>query len=137
MEENSKSATVEGISKPFEFLTIETIDFKTGILLAACEEEVSRFGEQIKIGTVIPEPKIFLEVTFRGYKPIKVRSLEHALYQARMWREYAQTFNGWKHPRGVTHGWVFDTLHMGRRDCLAYARVWVIAAGMWNKERPR
>lgn len=49
----------------------------------------------------------------------------HALYQARIWREYARTFDGVRTSTGVDSRWVEGVLRMTRRQCLD--RAWEAA----------
>lgn len=51
--------------------------------------------------------------TIRGFK-----SVTHALYQARMWREYARTFDGVRTSSGVGVDWVTGVMLVNRRYCL-------------------
>lgn len=114
--------------------TIQTLSPMECIVMVACESERSSFGGQIRIGTVITEDRTKqLTIQFPDMRPIPVRSLEHALFQARMWRGFAQTFDGRKTPDGEDAAWVSGILRMSRRQCLARSRAWVIAAGMWNQ----
>lgn len=65
-------------------------------------------------------------------------SVTHALYQARMWREYARTFDGVPTPTGVDWLWVDAVLGMTRRDCLD--RAWEAAraaAQLQDSPQPR
>lgn len=116
--------------------TIRMLSPMECVLMTACESERGNMV-QIRIGTVLAEDKKGprLTIQFWDIKEIEVRSLEHALFQARMWREYAQTYDGRKASCGAGEEWVRKVLRMSRRQCLARARAWVIAAGMWNQAR--
>lgn len=46
------------------------------------------------------------------------KSLDHALFQAGMWREYANTFNGSLTRTGVDSKWVEVHLRMNKQDCI-------------------
>lgn len=53
------------------------------------------------------------------------KSASHALFQARMWREYARTFDGIPTRTGIDSRWVEGVLRMNRRQCLD--RAWEAA----------
>lgn len=44
------------------------------------------------------------------------------LFQARMWREYAQAWDGKRTSSGVGHEWVKGILRVSRAECLQRAR---------------
>ena len=44
------------------------------------------------------------------------------LFQARMWREYAQAWDGKKTTTGVGRAWVEGILRIPREECLRRAR---------------
>jgi hypothetical protein len=50
------------------------------------------------------------------------RSSLHRLFQARMWREYAQAWDGKLTSTGVGREWVKGILRVSRADCLQRAR---------------
>jgi len=56
--------------------------------------------------------------------------IDGRLYQARMWREYAQQ---WDNP--YTQGWVEKVLRVSRVECLRRARINVYLARRLNRAR--
>lgn len=59
-------------------------------------------------------------------------SVTHALFQARMWREYAQAWDGKPTSSGVGREWVRNILRTSREECLRRAREAVAAAKEMN-----
>lgn len=59
-------------------------------------------------------------------------SVSHALFQARMWREYARTFDGIRTSTGVDARWVQGVMKMTRRECLDRALEAIRAAKQLN-----
>lgn len=61
-------------------------------------------------------------------------SVDHALFQARVWREYAMTFVDpkFRTMTGVTNAWVREFLQVDRAYCLARVRDAVLAASDIN-----
>lgn len=55
------------------------------------------------------------------------------LYQARMWREYAQAWDGRATSSGVGRPWVEHILRIPRSECLRRARVNVYLARRMNR----
>lgn len=63
-------------------------------------------------------------------------SVDHALFQARCWREYAMTFDDpdYRTPIGmVGNGWVREFMKVDRAYCIARVRDAVLAARDINK----
>ena len=54
------------------------------------------------------------------------------LFQARMWREYAQAWDGRTMPTGIGREWVEHVLRVSRAECLRRARVNVAFARRMN-----
>lgn len=52
----------------------------------------------------------------------KKKLTTHALFQARMWREYAQAWDGKFTSTGVGREWVEKVLRIPRADCMRRAR---------------
>lgn len=50
-------------------------------------------------------------------------SVSGRLFQARMWREYAMTFDGRKAPGGIDAAWVTSCLKMTREECIRRSRI--------------
>lgn len=65
---------------------------------------------------------------------IAFRSVTHALFQARMWREYVQAWDGKPTSTGVGREWVESILRMSREECLRRARQAVAAAKELNQK---
>lgn len=63
---------------------------------------------------------------------IAFQSVTHALSQARMWREYAQAWDGKPTSTGVGREWVESILRTSREECLRRAREAVAAAKELN-----
>jgi hypothetical protein len=55
------------------------------------------------------------------------------LFQARMWREYAQAWDGKTTSSGVGQSWVANILRIPRAACLRRARVYVYLARRMNR----
>lgn len=55
------------------------------------------------------------------------------LFQARVWREYAQAWDGKKTTNGVGRQWVAQILRIPRAECLRRARVNVYLARRANR----
>lgn len=52
----------------------------------------------------------------------KEKKSTHALFQARMWREYAQAWDGKRTTSGVGREWVEKVLQVSRAECIRRAR---------------
>jgi hypothetical protein len=50
------------------------------------------------------------------------RRAMHRLFQARMWREYAQAWDGKRTSSGIGREWVAEILRVPRAQCLRLAR---------------
>lgn len=57
------------------------------------------------------------------------------LFQARMWREYAQAWDGKPTPYGIGRPWVETILRIPRTECLRRARVNAYLARRLNRRR--
>lgn len=55
------------------------------------------------------------------------------LFQARIWREYAQAWDGKKTPNGIGRDWVEQILRVSRSECMRRARVNVYLARRLNR----
>ena len=62
------------------------------------------------------------------------KSVTHALFQARMWREHARAFDGVPTSNGIPWWWVVAHLKMDRRQCLDRAWEAARAAKQLNAE---
>ena len=58
------------------------------------------------------------------------------LFQARMWREYAQAWDGKPTMTGIGREWVEKILRIPRSECLRRARVNVYLARRLNRRKP-
>lgn len=58
------------------------------------------------------------------------------LFQASMWREYAQAWDGKCTSTGVGHAWVEGILRVPRAECLRRARVNVYLARRLSRQSP-
>ena len=56
------------------------------------------------------------------------------LFQARMWREYAQAWDGKRTTSGAGRAWVENILRIPRSECLRRARVNVYLARRLNRK---
>jgi hypothetical protein len=62
-------------------------------------------------------------------------SVSGRLFQARMWREYAQAWDGKRTMSGASRAWVENILRVSREECLRRARVNVYLARRLNRRR--
>lgn len=60
-------------------------------------------------------------------------SVTGRLFQARMWREYAQALDGRRTMTGVGRDWVRSILQISREECMRRARVNVYLAKRLNR----
>lgn len=58
------------------------------------------------------------------------------LFQARMWREYAQAWDGRTLPSGIGRKWVENVLRTPRAECMRRARMNVLLARAAPGNRP-
>lgn len=65
----------------------------------------------------------------------KRMSIDGRLFQASMWREYAQAWDGRPTSNGIGREWVEKVLQISRAECLRRARVNVYLARRINRER--
>lgn len=66
---------------------------------------------------------------------MKPLSIDGHLFQARMWREYAQAWDGRPTSNGIGRRWVQYVLGISREDCLRIARDNIEAARMKIKHK--
>ena len=70
-------------------------------------------------------------------KSVVLRDLKHTvlgrLFQARMWREYTQAWDGKPTPTGIGRKWVETFLGISRSECLRRARINVRLAHRLNR----
>ncbi len=55
------------------------------------------------------------------------------LFQARMWREYAQAWDGKRTPDGIDRAWVENILRVSRSECMRRARINAYLARRMNR----
>lgn len=68
-----------------------------------------------------------------GGTPPPRLSVVGRLFQASMWRQYAQAWDGKKTPSGIGRRWVEEILRISRSECLRRARVNVYLARRLNR----
>lgn len=62
-------------------------------------------------------------------------NVDGRLFQAKMWREYAQAWDGKVTSSGVGRDWVEHVLRVSREQCMRRARINVYLARRENRKR--
>ena len=72
-----------------------------------------------------------MAITVEGFS---FKNVTHALFQARMWREYATAWGGGPDRSGVGRRWLEEVGHNTRDECIARARIACLAARLLNQQ---